>query len=87
MVGGGEFNMPTNSVERFNPESGRWQRVASMSEPRMLHSASVIDGKLHVVGGVDRDTAERFNPKMGIWEDIPPMFRTHRFYHSASFIR
>ena len=87
VVGGGEFNMPTNSVERFNPESGRWQRVASMSEPRMLHSASVIDGKLHVVGGVDRDTAERFNPKMGIWEDIPLMFRTHRFYHSASFIR
>ena len=41
-----------NTMERFNPDRDEWERMTPMSTARVFHSASVIAGKLYIVGGV-----------------------------------
>lgn len=39
------------TCERYQPAIGRWQRVASMINPRSNFAAVVMDGKIFVIGG------------------------------------
>ena len=38
-------------VVRFHPETGRWESLAGLPEPRSSHDAVVIGNELYVVGG------------------------------------
>lgn len=57
VVGGdggcGSHNPTLDSVECFDHVAGAWRRLGSISEKRSSHSASVLAGKLYVVGGKD----------------------------------
>src|SRR5690606_24362736 len=41
----------TASVQRFDPDVGRWEDVTPLPEPRSSHDACVLGSKLYVVGG------------------------------------
>jgi hypothetical protein len=67
----------TNSVEIYDPSTGLWTEAAPMNYPRLEHLSVVLsDGKLLVVGGVDRvasgptnseKTAEVYDPVNNTW--------------------
>ena len=38
------------SVEVFDPKTNRWKDVAEMPTPKSLHTASVVNGKIYVIG-------------------------------------
>ena len=47
----------TNSAELYNPFSGNFSRIASMTEQRLQHTATLLpNGQVLVVGGYDGDT-------------------------------
>lgn len=60
-----------SNVEVFNPKTNQWRDVREMSEPKSGHSASVIDGKIYIMGGGFRgnglytylSTIEIYDPK------------------------
>ena len=70
-----------SSVEVFNPKTNQWQEGTEMSAPKALHTASVIDGKIYVIGGYfkkDREfkklsTIEIYDPTTDLWIQEPDM--------------
>ena len=70
-----------SSVEVFNPKTNQWRDIAEMSEPKSGHSASVIDGKIYVIGGGFRgnglythlSTIEIYDPETDRWTREPDM--------------
>ena len=83
-----------SSVEVFDPKNNRWTEIAEMPTPKALHTASVIDGKIYVIGGGFRrgnglfkylSTVEVYDPKTDHWtqeQDMP----TDRSGHRAEVI-
>ena len=41
----------TDSVQRFDPQTGRWQEATPLPEPRSSHDAVVLGDQLYVAGG------------------------------------
>ena len=71
-----------SNVEVFNPKTNQWQERKEMSVPKALHTASVIDGKIYVIGGYfSKDgefkklsTIEIYDPTTDHWtqkSDLP----------------
>jgi N-acetylneuraminic acid mutarotase len=62
-------NMP--SAEIYDPASGVWSQVNSMSSPRSGHTSTLLrNGKVLVAGGYSSnslDSAELFDPTTGAW--------------------
>ena len=78
----GQLDVYLSSVEVFNPKTNRWRERIEMSAPKALHTASVIDGKIYVIGGYfakDNDfkklsTIEIYDPATDRWtqeQDLP----------------
>ena len=70
------------SVEVFNPKTNQWRERIEMPAPKALHTASVIDGKIYVIGGYfakDNEfkklsTIAVYDPKTDRWtqeQDLP----------------
>ena len=83
-----------SSVEVFDPKNNRWTEIAEMPTPKALHTASVIDGKIYVIGGGFRrgnglfkylSTVEVYDPKTDRWTQDPDM-PTDRSGHRAEVI-
>lgn len=75
-TGGGQSIRPSASAEIYSPETGGWEPVADMSEPRFEHSAAALpDGRILIVGGLGGEpvdgsfqplaSAELFDPAVG----------------------
>ena len=70
-----------SSVEVFNPKTNRWQEGTEMLAPKTSHTASVIDGKIYVIGGYiqegkeykDLATIEFYDPATDRWTQEPDM--------------
>lgn len=66
-----------DTVERFDPLLGTWEALPGIQTARAGPSASVLAGRLYVVGGEARGTAlktaQRFDPWMDAWEEVPDM--------------
>lgn len=66
-IGGLDGNTRLNTVERFDPKTGVWQRVASMNYRRSALGAAVLNGRIYVCGGYDGvsslRTCEVYNPE------------------------
>ncbi|MDE0467225.1 MAG: hypothetical protein OYL97_09210 [Candidatus Poribacteria bacterium] len=70
-----------SNMEVFNPKTNQWRDIREMSEPKASHSASVIDGKIYVIGGgfwgnglyTHLSTIEIYDPKMDGWISRPDM--------------
>ena len=50
-----------SSVEVFNPKTNQWQERTEMPAPKAWHTASVIDGKIYLIGGYFREGKEYKN--------------------------
>ena len=70
-----------SSVEVFNPKTNRWQERTEMPASKAWHTASVIDGKIYVIGGHFREgtefktlsTIEIYDPATDLWTQEPEM--------------
>ena len=70
-----------SSVEVFNLKMNRWQETTGMVAPKTNHTASVIDGKIYVMGGYFREgeeyktlsTIEIYDPATDRWTQEPDM--------------
>ena len=70
-----------SSVEVFNLKTNGWQKRTEMPAPKTSHTASVIDGKIYVIGGyVQEDkkyknlaTIESYDPATDCWIQEPEM--------------
>ncbi|XP_065651792.1 kelch-like protein 20 [Hydra vulgaris] len=65
------------NVERFDPKTKYWYRVADFSIPRSFVSAVVCNGKLYAIGGEDRissfNLVEQYSQKHNCWKIKRPM--------------
>lgn len=61
----------TATVEAYNPATDSWTRQTDMPDPRFLHPASVVNGKIYVVGGARPAgtlfTVEEYDPVTDTW--------------------
>ncbi len=76
-----QVNLCLSSVEVFNPKTNQWRERTEMSAPKALHTASVIDGKIYVIGGyftkneefTKLSTIEIYDPTTDHWIQKPDM--------------
>ena len=59
------FNSLSDAVEAYDPISDAWTQVASLPMPRGEHTATVIDGKIYVLGGSVRADPDDDDEKDG----------------------
>jgi hypothetical protein len=95
LVTGGNFHGELSSVERYDPETGRWHPAAPLHDARLDHTATVLpDGRVLVVGGYGTwrsfhwgawDTAEIYDPATDTWKRAGRMAR-HRTNHTATLL-
>lgn len=69
-------------VEVFNPKMNQWREIGDMPDAKSSHTASVINGKIYVIGGFfrgqgrdmkDFKTIEIYHPETGRWTQKPNM--------------
>ena len=72
-----------SSMEVYNPKTNQWREIGDMPTPKSSHIASVINGKIYVMGGFFRGngldmkyfkTIEIYHPETGRWtqkSDMP----------------
>ena len=99
-IGGtnGAADIPSDAVEAYDPytvEAQAWTRVASLPVARSHHTATVVGGKIYVLGGAkpysedDSDNDDRcahvYDPAVDSWQQLAAM-PTVRFSHSAAVL-
>lgn len=65
-----------SSMEVYNPKTNQWREIGDMPAAKSSHTASVIDGKIYVIGGFFRGngldlryfkTIDIYHPETGRW--------------------
>jgi Bacterial Ig-like domain (group 3)/Kelch motif len=86
-------NIPTNSIEIYNPVSNTWSIVpGGLSEPRAEHTMTVMqDGRVLVAGGMGSAgqpvaTLEIFDPKSNASTPVAVTMSSPRMDHAASLL-
>lgn len=66
-------NRPTTSVHRYDTKTRTWSAVAALPAPRGGHAATVLDGRIHVIGGGNPmstiDDHSVYDPKTNQWTE------------------
>lgn len=101
MGGTGWPNIPNHpgpflsSIEAYNPKTNQWREIGDMPDAKSSHTASVINGKIYVIGGFFRGqgidmkefkTIEIYHPQTGRWTQKPDM-PVSKFGHTAEVIK
>ena len=63
-----------NVFERLDPAKNQWETLTQMSTTRFGATATVLNGKLYVIGGLDFSSMEIYDPQTGKWStgvDLP----------------
>ena len=77
-----QLDVYLSSVEVFNPKTNQWRERTEMSAPKALHAASVLNGKIYVIGGYflkedsefkKLSTIEIYDPVTDRWTQEPDM--------------
>jgi N-acetylneuraminic acid mutarotase len=61
------------TVEVYDPATDTWAQASDMPRTRVGHSASVVDGKMYIIGGVDFEghelpsTVDVYDPATDAW--------------------
>jgi N-acetylneuraminic acid mutarotase len=94
VIGGFEHSLlsiwsPLTSVYEYDPGADRWTARKPMPTPRGALAVAVLDGKLHAVGGYNRDgntgAHEVYDPATDTWSTRAPM-PTPRDHHAAAVV-
>jgi N-acetylneuraminic acid mutarotase len=78
-VGGRLLSADQNSaaVERYDPASGKWEKLANMPSARGSYGAAFIDGRIVAVGGEEPTrvlaTVEMYDIATGKWSTVAPL--------------
>ena len=84
-----------SSIEVYDPVKNGWREIGEMPTAKSLHTASVINSKIYVMGGYFRDqgqgakdfkTIEIYHPRTGRWTQKPDL-PVARAGHKAEVIR
>ena len=71
-----------SSIEVYDPKRNNWREIGDIPTAKAAHTASVINGKIYVMGGYFRNqgqntkdfkTIEIYNPRTGRWTQKPDM--------------
>ena len=70
-----EFYTVFKSVEKYDPDTKKWEPQAEMKEARFLHNSAVFQGRIFVCGGarVDKSVVqdcEAYNPNDNTWKVV-----------------
>ncbi|MFC1719006.1 kelch repeat-containing protein, partial [Candidatus Poribacteria bacterium] len=80
---GGEYPcVPT--VEVYDPATDTWIQASDMPWPRMGHSASLVDGKMYIIGGEDSAVSRLFVEGKMDWDEIEELFSIVDVYDPAT---
>lgn len=89
--GRGRVSLALDTAERYDPQTGKWERLPPMPVPSGGLSAVEVDGKVMAVGG-GNDGAEtvtgavqEYNPKSDEWTRLPDL-HTPRHGHGATIV-
>ena len=78
-IGGRALSSDENSsaLERFDPESGKWEELADMPTARGSYGAAFVDGRIVAVGGEEPTrvlaTVEMYDTSNGKWSTAAPI--------------
>lgn len=69
---------PYGALESYDPATGRWTPGPDMPTPRHHLAATVLGGKLYVIGGREPgefslDSFESYDPRTKQWTKLPPL--------------
>ncbi len=74
---------PTNLLEIYDTNTGRWSKGASLPIPLSGYGLAAFDGELYLFGGWDgqnyRNTVYMYDPTTDTWEQRTPMPTTRAF--------
>ena len=62
--------VPLSTVEEYDPATDTWTKKADMSTAKELHCASVVNGRIYVIGGFNvrgPSTIEEYDPAIDTW--------------------
>lgn len=80
---------PVTTVYEYDPGADRWAARKPMPTPRGALAVAALDGKLHAVGGYNRDgntvAHEVYDPATDTWSTRAPM-PTARDHHAAAVL-
>jgi len=92
VIGGFELSLfsiwsPVTSLYEYDPVADRWRARRPMPTPRGALAVAALDGKLHAVGGYNRDgntsAHEVYDPATDSWTARAPM-PTARDHHAVA---
>jgi RNA polymerase sigma factor (sigma-70 family) len=69
-IGGQSFIAALKTVEEYSPETDTWTKMADMPTARYLLTASVVNGKIYVIGGVVGGRNFNWNPPAPEWQGL-----------------
>ena len=72
----GKLNMPLATIEEYDPVTDKWTKKADMPTSRNSFSASVVDGKIYVIGGYNGgrlSSMEEYDPVTDKWSQKAPI--------------
>ncbi|KAJ1150232.1 hypothetical protein NDU88_003027 [Pleurodeles waltl] len=71
--GQGERAKQSDKVFYYNPATGEWSQVRSLTQPRAQLKLLALDGYLYAVGGECLFTVERYDPRTDRWASVAPL--------------
>jgi N-acetylneuraminic acid mutarotase len=92
VVGGYRENTfePVDTLRIFALETRQWSEGAPLPTPRGAHAATVLDGRIHAIGGrthgrMDVGAHEAYDPGTDRWASLAPL-PTPRNHHAAAAV-
>ncbi|KAF7642477.1 hypothetical protein LDENG_00257250 [Lucifuga dentata] len=63
----------SDQVFCYNPRTGLWSQIRSMTQPRSQLKLVSMDGYLYAIGGECLFTVERYDPRADRWSPVAPL--------------
>ena len=77
-VGGEHYSLPLRTTEAFDPVTGSWQTLPSMTTPRSGLAVVACAGKVYAIGGKTQSlkclsSVECYDPVRNVWSPVSSM--------------